>query len=122
MTAAAPPRGRTYITGPIADSAWIVFSPLLALALLLALWNGSGYSDRTVYAVDPDLRLNIMPLEPDFAATEYSSSSRRFVLGAVTHYAGPDVFAYEIAPYDTANPDMIADAYARIAASAGWQR
>ena len=25
--------------------------------------------DRTVYAVDPDLRLNIMPLEPDFAAS-----------------------------------------------------
>ena len=25
--------------------------------------------DRTVYAVDPDLRLHIMPLEPDFAAS-----------------------------------------------------
>jgi len=49
-----------------------------------------------------------------FNATEYFSPSRRFLLGAVTYYEEPDVWAYEIAPYDTADADMITDAYRRI--------
>ncbi len=59
--------------------------------------------------------LPIVPMLADFSLTEYSSASRRFVLGAVTHYEGPGVFAYEIAPYDTADADMIASAYHSIA-------
>ena len=42
-----------------------------------------------------------------FNTTEYTSPERRFVLGAVTHYEGPDVWAYELAPYDTATVDMV---------------
>lgn len=34
-------------------------------------------------------------------------ASRRFLLGSVTHYDGPDVWALEIAPYDTSTPAMI---------------
>ncbi len=55
--------------------------------------------------------LPIVPMMGDFSLTEYSSPSRRFVLGAVTHYEGPGVYAYEIAPYDAADSEMIADAY-----------
>ncbi|MEQ1564629.1 MAG: PEP/pyruvate-binding domain-containing protein [Myxococcota bacterium] len=58
-----------------------------------------------------------LPYVPDlgtFNLTEYYSPDRRFVLGAVTYYEGPDVFVYEIAPYDTAEVDMITDAYRAI--------
>jgi len=59
--------------------------------------------------------LPVVPMLADFNTTEYSSTSRRFLLGAVTYYSGPDVYVYEIAPYDAADADMVADAYHRIA-------
>lgn len=62
-----------------------------------------------------------LPLVPDmstFNQREYYSPSRRFLLGSLTWYAGPDVFAYELAPYDTASADMVATAYRAIAAHA----
>ncbi len=52
----------------------------------------------------------IVPPLAEFNRTEYTSPDRRFVLGALTHYEGPDIWAYEIAPYDTASATMIADA------------
>src|SRR5262249_42453118 len=41
---------------------------------------------------------------------EYTAplNQRRFLLGAVTYYEGPKVWALEIAPYDTSTPEMIA--------------
>lgn len=42
---------------------------------------------------------------------QYYSPSRRFILGAITYYEEPAVFAYEIAPYDTADAEMIAEAF-----------
>ncbi|MCA9494368.1 MAG: hypothetical protein KC621_30790, partial [Myxococcales bacterium] len=42
-----------------------------------------------------------------FNQTEYYSPDRRFVLGAVTYYEGPAVWVYEIAPYDTADAEMV---------------
>lgn len=53
----------------------------------------------------------------DFNMTEYYSPERRFLLGAVTHYEGPDVWALEISPYDTASAVMIEKAYQAIAAA-----
>lgn len=53
----------------------------------------------------------IVPLLAAFNTTEYSDPSRRFVLGAVTYYEEPNVWALEVAPYDTASPDMIAALY-----------
>lgn len=53
-----------------------------------------------------------------FNAEQYSSPDRRFLLGAVTYYEGPDVWAYEISPYDTASADMVELAYTKIAANA----
>ena len=58
-----------------------------------------------------------LPLVPDlgtFNATEYYSPERRFLLGAVTFYEEPGVWAYEISPYDTASADLIAEAFAEI--------
>jgi hypothetical protein len=54
----------------------------------------------------------------DFNATEYYKPDRRFVLGAVTYYEGPKVWALELAPYDTASADMIAKLYAAVKAKA----
>lgn len=53
---------------------------------------------------------NGMPIVPtltEFNTTEYFSPSRRFILGAVTHYEGPGVWALELSPYDTASAAMI---------------
>ena len=41
-----------------------------------------------------------------FNGIEYFSPDRRFLLGAITYYEEPDVWAYEIAPYDTADADL----------------
>jgi hypothetical protein len=46
-----------------------------------------------------------------FNQSEYYAPDRRFLLGAVTYYAGPDVWALEIAPYDTATAPMITALY-----------
>ena len=52
-----------------------------------------------------------VPSLAEFNRTEYYSPDRRFVLGAVTHYEGPDVYTLEIAPYDRASPEMIAKVF-----------
>lgn len=62
--------------------------------------------------------LPIVPMLAAFNTTEYSSPSRRFVLGAVTYYEGPGKFVYEIAPYDTASAELIEQSYLQIAANA----
>lgn len=59
--------------------------------------------------------LPIVPMLADFNSTEYTATSRRMVLGAITYYEGPDIYTYEIAPYDTADADMIRGAYETIA-------
>jgi hypothetical protein len=55
-----------------------------------------------------------VPALSEFNTTEYYSPSRRFLLGALTHYEGPDRWVYEVSPYDTADAAMIGDAFARI--------
>ncbi|MEZ4435221.1 MAG: PEP/pyruvate-binding domain-containing protein [bacterium] len=62
--------------------------------------------------------LPIVPQLAEFNATEYSSPSRRFLLGTVTWYQDADIFAYEIAPYDQSSADMIAAGFRRVAESA----
>lgn len=62
-----------------------------------------------------------LPIVPDlgtFNGTEYQSPSRRFLLGSVTYYAGPDAWVYELAPYDTASSAMITTAFEEIRAHA----
>jgi pyruvate,water dikinase len=50
----------------------------------------------------------------EFNATEYYSQYRRFLLGSLTRYDDPGIWVYELAPYDTANADMIVAAYDRL--------
>lgn len=46
-----------------------------------------------------------------FNQTEYYAPDRRFLLGAVTYYTGPGIWALEIAPYDTATAPLITALY-----------
>ncbi|HUQ08532.1 MAG TPA: PEP/pyruvate-binding domain-containing protein [Kofleriaceae bacterium] len=55
--------------------------------------------------------LPVVPMLAEFNTTEYFTPSRRFLLGALTHYEQPDKWVYEISPYDTADAEMIATAY-----------
>lgn len=50
-----------------------------------------------------------LPFVPDlgqFNAIEYFSPERRFILGALTYYSGPDRYVLEFSPYDTADATM----------------
>jgi len=49
---------------------------------------------------------------------QYFAPSRRFLLGSITYYAEPDVWAYELAPYDTASTELIAAGFDRLAGAA----
>jgi pyruvate, water dikinase len=53
-----------------------------------------------------------------FNQVEYFRPDRRFLLGAVTHYEGPDLWALEIAPYDTMSAAMIEQLYTAVKAHA----
>lgn len=55
--------------------------------------------------------LPIVPGLSGFNTTEYFSPDRRFILGAVTWYEEPQVWAWELSPYDTANVDLITQAF-----------
>jgi hypothetical protein len=62
-----------------------------------------------------------LPLVADlstFSNVEYYRPDRRFVLGAVSYYEAPDVWALELSPYDTASAEMIQALYEAIAQSA----
>lgn len=54
----------------------------------------------------------------DFNTTEYYSPDRRFNLGAVTYYEGPQIWALELAPYDSASAAMIEGLYRGVVAQA----
>ncbi len=50
----------------------------------------------------------------EFNSEQYTSNLRRFILGAVTHYEGPDIWAFELSPYDTASAEMIELAFTKV--------
>lgn len=56
--------------------------------------------------------LRLVPPLGEFNA-EYTKpySQRRFLLGSVSYYESPNVWALEIAPYDTSTPEMIEELY-----------
>ena len=59
----------------------------------------------------------VVPALSTFNETEYYSTARRFLLGSITYYEGPKVWAMEIAPYDTAEAEMIRKAFEKIVAA-----
>jgi hypothetical protein len=52
----------------------------------------------------------VAPLS-QFNLTEYYSPDRRFILGALSHYDGPDRWVFELSPYDTADEALIQVAF-----------
>lgn len=64
--------------------------------------------------------LPLVPQLGQFNQTEYYNPDRRFLLGALNYYEGPGIWAYEIAPYDTASAEMIAEAF-RVIRDHHWQ-
>ncbi len=58
--------------------------------------------------------LPVVPMLGEFNTDEYYSPNRRFLLGALNYYEGPEVWAYEISPYDTATAEMIETAFKKI--------
>ncbi|MFA6033527.1 MAG: PEP/pyruvate-binding domain-containing protein [Myxococcota bacterium] len=62
--------------------------------------------------------LPVVPTLSEFNTTEYFSPDRRFILGAVTYYEGPGIWALELSPYDTADAGMIEKLYAAVALKA----
>ena len=62
--------------------------------------------------------LPVVPQLAEFNSLEYYSPERRFLLGAVTYYEDPDVWALEIAPYDTASASMVARLVSAVRAAA----
>ncbi len=59
----------------------------------------------------------VVPGLAKFNETEYYIDTRRFILGAVTYYEAAGLWAFEIAPYDTATDKMIVRAYDAIVKS-----
>ena len=49
---------------------------------------------------------------------QYFTPGRRFLLGSITYYEEPDVWAYELAPYDTASVEMITTAFDALSGAA----
>jgi hypothetical protein len=77
------------------------------------------FMDTTAYPLHSRFAVERLGFPPGAPfVNEYFLPQRRFLLGAVTHYEEPDVFAYELAPYDTASVEMITDAFERLAAAA----
>jgi hypothetical protein len=58
--------------------------------------------------------LPIVPEISAFEASEYYRPDRRFVLGALSYYEGPGVWALELSPYDTASAEMIEALYVAV--------
>ncbi|MDQ2646200.1 MAG: PEP/pyruvate-binding domain-containing protein [Myxococcota bacterium] len=57
---------------------------------------------------------NGLPFVDDLATfntIQYSSPERRFILGAITYYEGPQTWTLEMAPYDTASSAMMTKLY-----------
>jgi len=59
-----------------------------------------------------------VPLIGQFNQTQYYTPDRRFLLGAVTYYEQPDIWALEIAPYDTMDAKMIEKLHTAVSAEA----
>jgi hypothetical protein len=84
--------------------------------------NGDAvyFQDTEAYPVHSRFAIDQLGWPPGAPfVDQYVTPSRRFLLGSITYYQEPDVFAYELAPYDNADASMIASAY-RLLAAATW--
>ncbi len=83
--------------------------------------NGDAvyFLDTNTYPMHRPFAVDHLGYPPDGPfVNEYFYPQRRFLLGSVTYYEEPGVWAYELAPYDTASAEMIARAFRRLAGAA----
>jgi pyruvate,water dikinase len=78
------------------DKLYFQNSNLYAIHYEFAKEHLNGTGDRAITTINN--------FNPQYFLPE---AQRRFLLGAVTYYEGPKVWALEIAPYDTSTPAMI---------------
>lgn len=77
--------------------------------------QGQYFQNSVLYEVHYDFAsthlsgngLPVVPALGEFNSIEYYQPDRRFILGAVSYYEGPQIWALEFAPYDTASADMM---------------
>lgn len=79
----------------------------------LYIMNSNRWPIHEMFVDDNLVGPGMLP-KPEPFINEYTSPDRRFILGAITYYEEPDVWAYEIAPYDTADEEMMQIAYRAI--------
>jgi hypothetical protein len=87
-------------------------------AMALSFQNSVRYPIHWDFVSENRSVAQMLPRVPtlsEFNLTEYFSPSRRFLLGALTHYEGPDAWVYEIAPYDSSTPDLVEAAFRLVA-------
>jgi hypothetical protein len=88
--------------------------------------GGVYFQNSVVYPIHFDFAsthlsgngLRVVPPISSFNKTEYFEPTRRFILGAITHYEDVGVWALELSPYDTASADMIATLFRAVKAAA----
>lgn len=82
--------------------------------------NSNKYQIHYEFAAEHLSGVDGLPLIVDQSSfnENYYAPQRRFLLGAVTYYEGPDRWVYEISPYDNAGAEMVEAAYAAIARAA----
>jgi pyruvate, water dikinase len=84
-----------------------------------ALQEAVHFMDTTTYPLHSTFAVEHLGFQPGSPfVDQYFLPQRRFLLGAVTHYEEPDIWAYELAPYDTASPEMIRQAFQRLSSAA----
>ena len=120
-------RGQRRVPGGLRDarrrSRWIRRSPgarsgkvVLDRLTTTRSTSRTARSTRSTTSSRPSIcRAPAHPLVPslsEFNRTEYYSLDRRFILGAVTYYEGPQIWALELSPYDTASKEMITQLFA----------
>jgi hypothetical protein len=88
--------------------------------------SGQYFQNSVLYEVHYDFTsthlsgngLPVVPALAEFNTIEYYQPDRRFILGAVTFYDGPKVWALEFAPYDTASAEMMETLFRSVKAHA----
>ena len=75
--------------------------------------NSSKYPLHYDYASAHLSAVNDLPVVGDASSfnQNYYTAQRRFVLGSVTHYEGPDKWVWEVSPYDNASIELLVESF-----------
>lgn len=78
--------------------------------------NSSKYPLHYDYASEFLSAVGDLPVVGDERSfnENYYTEQRRFILGSVTHYEGPNKWVFELSPYDNAGIEMLVSAFERV--------